>query len=194
MATNEKEKINRTKIVETAEILIADHNRADITLAEIATALGVTHAAIYKHFKNKKDLWEAVSTKWFQATIVIQIDTGKTSDNQIDRLYSLLSSFVNAKKTAYNQNQTMFMLNTQYVESNPVVLRTILTTIYQKINDIMGWSNESFQQAELILSAFTVFTLPTFKESWNHDDFDQRFENMWQLVQPGIKAMLNNKK
>ena len=83
----------------------------------------------------------------------------------------------------------MFMLNTQYVESNPYLLRKVLKSIYQKINQIIDYENDNFEHAELILSAFTIFTLPAFKSTWNDPDFETRFENMWVLVKPGIQQL-----
>jgi len=192
MVKNEKERINRQKIVETAEVLISKYSRSDITLSEIATELGVTHAAIYKHFKNKQDLWEAVSKKWFNETVVSKIDVGNESNSKIEKLHNLLWSFVEAKRDAYNYDEMMFTLNTQYVECNPYALREILIIVYQKINVIMDWSAQGFANSELILSAFTVFTLPSFKDTWNDPDFKKKFENMWKLIQPGIRSLLVN--
>ncbi|GAP03998.1 TetR/AcrR family transcriptional regulator [Fructobacillus tropaeoli] len=192
MIKTEKEKINRQKIIQTAELLISKYHRSDITLNQIASELGVTHATIYKHFKNKKELWEAVSKKWFQEVVVRQIDVGTADEIKIKRLHKLLWSFVSAKKNAYNQDEAMFILNTEYVENNPIALQEILKSVYQKINTIMDWPDNSFANAELILSAFSVFTLPTFRETWNNPDFYDRFESMWQLVCPGIEAMSTN--
>ncbi|CUR63637.1 Transcriptional regulator, TetR family [Leuconostoc inhae] len=192
MVKNEKERINRQKIVETAEVLISKYSRSDITLSEIATELGVTHAAIYKHFKNKQDLWEAVSKKWFNETVVSKIDVGNENNSKIEKLHNLLWSFVEAKRDAYNYDEMMFTLNTQYVECNPYALREILIIVYQKINVIMDWSAQGFANSELILSAFTVFTLPSFKDTWNDPDFKKKFENMWKLIQPGIRSLLVN--
>ena len=112
------------------------------------------------------------------------------TDTKIERLHLLLWSFINAKKKAYNQNAEMFMLNTQYVESNPYLLRNVLEPIYRQINQIIDYKNENFEHAELILSAFTVFTLPAFKNTWNKPDFEIRFESMWTLVKPGIQSFL----
>lgn len=185
----DKEKINRDKILQTIAVLIQRLKRSDITISQIATELGVTHAAIYKHFKNKQEVWEAVSTKWFDETVMAKVTTGALTDTKIERLHLLLWSFINAKKKAYNQNAEMFMLNTQYVESNPYLLRKVLKSIYQKINQIIDYENDNFEHAELILSAFTIFTLPAFKSTWNDPDFESRFENMWLLVEPGIQQL-----
>lgn len=189
MVKNKMGKINRQKIIETAEVLILKYSRSDITLSEIATELGVTHATIYKHFKNKQDVWEAVSKKWFNETVMSQVDVGDEDNSKIEKLHNLLWSFAKAKRDAYNHNEIMFTLNTQYVENNPYALREILTIVYQRINIIMGWSDESFADAELIMSAFTIFTLPNFQNTWNDSDFEKRFENMWKLIQPGIKSL-----
>ncbi|CCD34244.1 hypothetical protein BofuT4_uP104600.1 [Botrytis cinerea T4] len=40
--------------------------------------------------------------------------------------------------------------------------------------------------AEAILSAFAVFSLPSFKESWNSPDYQERFERIWSLIKQGV--------
>ncbi|MBZ5962908.1 TetR/AcrR family transcriptional regulator [Leuconostoc gasicomitatum] len=183
----EKEKISQEKIIKTAEILITQLNSSEITLSQIAQKLGVTHAAIYKHFRNKQELWEAVTTSWFHTTIVNKIVIGDNSMKPIDRLHNMLWTFIDTKRMAYKYNSKMFILNTQYVDNNPYALRKILTSIYQIINKIMNWSDTDFTQAETVLSAFTIFTLPFFKDTWDDPDFQKRFENMWHLVKLGIE-------
>ena len=53
------EKLTQKKIIDTTKLLILETNTTDVTLSQIANKLGVTHGAIYKHFKNKQELWEA---------------------------------------------------------------------------------------------------------------------------------------
>lgn len=53
----------KSEIVETT-LRLADKVGPDrLTTDHIAQAVGVTQAAIFRHFPNKKDLWEAVATR-----------------------------------------------------------------------------------------------------------------------------------
>jgi TetR/AcrR family acrAB operon transcriptional repressor len=50
----------RDRIVDTAEQVFSEKGVARTSLGDIATAAGVTRGAIYWHFKNKSDLFEAM--------------------------------------------------------------------------------------------------------------------------------------
>lgn len=58
--------INRERIGESAMALIRRHGREKVSLADIARDLGVTHAAIYHHFKNKKEIEQALLIEWIE--------------------------------------------------------------------------------------------------------------------------------
>ncbi|CUW13919.1 Transcriptional regulator [Leuconostoc gelidum subsp. gasicomitatum] len=181
------EKLTQKKIIDTTKLLILETNTTDVTPSQIANKLGVTHGAIYKHFKNKQELWEAVAKGWFNQMISEQITI--TAQNMPDKktyLHDWLWLFVNAKKRAYNENPKMFVLNTQYIDNNPFALRSVLKESYQKIDAIMNYNDPDLEKAEAIMSAFAVFTLPNFKELWNLPDYQKRFEAIWNLISFGI--------
>jgi len=175
----------REKILSTAERLIQETGNAEVTLAQIATALGMTHAALYKHFQNKQALWEAVAAAWFQREIIDQIQCDPTATPQ-SQLHDWLWAFVTAKKHAYNTNPQMFALNTRYIDSNPKALRDVLIPAYTIVSQIMAYDDPHNERAESILATFAIFTLPNFKETWNDPDYAQRFERIWNLIKAGV--------
>ncbi|MFC6259381.1 TetR/AcrR family transcriptional regulator [Levilactobacillus fujinensis] len=179
--------LTRTKIIAVAEALITQTGDAAVTLDQISQELGITHAALYKHFQNKRDLWEAVSAAWFQRTIITKI-TVDTTLLPKEQLHAWLWAFVNAKKQAYNTNPQMFTLNTQYIDNNPEALRTVLTSAYQAIDELLDYHDTNYERAETILAAFSVFTLPNFKDTWNSSDYEHRFELVWKLIEPGLQS------
>ncbi|WP_261809827.1 TetR/AcrR family transcriptional regulator [Levilactobacillus humaensis] len=175
----------REKILMTAESLIMQTGNAEVTLSEIAQQLGMTHAALYKHFKNKQDLWAAVATAWFNRDILSQTQIDP-NQSQKDQLHDWLWAFVSAKKQAATSNPQMFALNTRYVDNHPQVLRQVLTNAYRDIDRIMGYHDAHYERAEAILSTLTVFTLPTFKDTWETPDYQHRFELNWSLIKNGL--------
>ncbi|MQS89910.1 TetR/AcrR family transcriptional regulator [Companilactobacillus mishanensis] len=175
----------RDKILITAEKLIMQTGDSEVTLDQIAQELGLSHAALYKHFRNKQALWEAVASAWFDREI---IDNIQISDKlpQSEQLHDWLWAFVNAKKTAFNTSPKMFALNTEYIDNNPPALRVVLKSAYREINKIMNYKEDNFDKAEIILASFSIFTLPNFKDTWNEPDYEKRFEMLWDLIKGGI--------
>lgn len=72
-------KITQELIIETAETLIERTEKSEVTLSQIADELNITHAALYKHFKNKQELWAAVAKGWFNRMISEQIRINMTN-------------------------------------------------------------------------------------------------------------------
>ncbi|WP_125591319.1 TetR/AcrR family transcriptional regulator [Companilactobacillus jidongensis] len=175
----------RDKILNTAEKLIMDTGNSEVTLDQIASELGLSHAAIYKHFRNKQALWEAVASVWFNREIINKIKIS-SSISQKEQLHDWLWAFVNAKKTAFNTDSKMFALNTEYIDNNPSALHNVLISAYKEIDSIMNYQDFTFEKSEMILAVFSIFTLPNFKDTWNEPDYNKRFEVLWNLIKDGI--------
>jgi len=175
----------KDRIIDTAEGLIMQTGDSEVTLNQIGAELGISHAALYKHFRNKQALWEAVASNWFNREIINKI-TPSTSESKEQQLHDWLWSFVNAKKAAFNTNPKMFALNTEYIDNNTQVLRKVLVSAYREIDSIMDYQDPKLEKSELILAVFSIFTLPNFRYTWNEDDYAGRFEMLWDLIKNGI--------
>ncbi len=62
-ASRKKTLDTRDRILDAAEDVFYDKGYSNTTLNEIAEAAGVTRGAIYWHFKNKEDLFEAMCSR-----------------------------------------------------------------------------------------------------------------------------------
>ncbi|MFC6175301.1 TetR/AcrR family transcriptional regulator [Companilactobacillus huachuanensis] len=175
----------RDKILTTAENLIMQTGNTDVTLDQIASTLGLSHAALYKHFRNKQALWEAVASAWFNREIIQQINISNDGSSE-GQLHDWLWAFVNAKKNTFNNNPRMFALNTEYIDNNPIALHNVLISAYQQMNSIMNYPVDDFEKSEIILAAFSILTLPNFKETWNDPNYNKRFEMLWDLIKNGL--------
>lgn len=63
--TKEEAQETRNAILDAAERVFQEHGVSHTSLAEIAAAAGVTRGAIYWHFKNKADLFDAMIQRVF---------------------------------------------------------------------------------------------------------------------------------
>lgn len=183
----EKQKITRRLIIDTAHALIQQTQKSEISLSKIAATLNITHAAIYKHFENKQDLWISVCSDWFHSYIInnIEINDDAYEDKQL-WLHDYIWKFVNAKKIAYQSNHIMFELNTYYVEKDPFILQEVLKPCLIRIQQQMGYDNNNLYKPEIIMSAFSTFMLPMFKDTWNLPDYELRFEMTWDLIKHNV--------
>ena len=60
--------LTKEKIFSVTEEIIMRKGVQKTTLSDIAKQLGVTHAAFYKHYKNKEDLLQQLALRWLETT------------------------------------------------------------------------------------------------------------------------------
>ncbi len=63
----ERGALTRERIVEAAEALLRRHGPAKTTVVDVARALGMSHANIYRHFASKAALRDAVAERWLHS-------------------------------------------------------------------------------------------------------------------------------
>jgi AcrR family transcriptional regulator len=54
----------RDRIIEMAEVLLRRHGEDKLTIVDIARALGMSHANVYRFFANKSAILDAVINRW----------------------------------------------------------------------------------------------------------------------------------
>src|SRR5260370_8707322 len=61
--------LTRDRILATAEDVIRRFGPAKATVVDVARALGVSHAAVYRHVATKAQLRDLVVGRWVEATM-----------------------------------------------------------------------------------------------------------------------------
>ena len=93
--TKEEAQETRNAILDAAELLFQEHGVSRTSLAEIAAAAGVTRGAIYWHFTNKADLFDAMVQRVFGQLEAKLAELEETPDeNPVDLLRKLAFHFL----------------------------------------------------------------------------------------------------
>lgn len=79
--TKENAEATRAQLLDAAEAVFNEKGVSRTSLAEIASAAGVTRGAIYWHFKNKAELFHAMLDR---VTLPIDEMVDKLTENQLD--------------------------------------------------------------------------------------------------------------
>jgi TetR/AcrR family acrAB operon transcriptional repressor len=106
----------RNRILDAAELVFSERGVSRTSLEDIAQAAGVTRGAIYWHFRNKADLFDAMLQR---VTLPMEAMVARSSDESVDDpLASLKACAVNAlKRTATDpQCQRVFDVVTHKCE------------------------------------------------------------------------------
>ncbi len=171
--------LSEDKIFSTAEAIILSKGINKTTLLDIAKRLGVTHAALYKHFKNKEDLLQKLALKWLENTSRPLLEwSPKEHVDAETALHDWLWLLNHTKRDLYNNHQKMFLLYTNYIETNSSLVSNHLNHLAKKVEEISGWEN----QGMAVMTAFTYFHNPYFAERWSNSDHQALFEQVWSVI------------
>ena len=172
--------LTEEKIFSAAEAIILNKGTNKITLTDIAKSLGVTHAAIYKHYKNKEDLLQKLALKWLDTNFKSIFEWSPQKDsNAKTALHDWLWLLTNIKKELYHNDEKMFRLYTEYIETNDRLVKNHLRHLAEKVEEISGWEN----QGMAVITAFTYFHNPYFADRWDDENLQELFEQVWSIVQ-----------
>lgn len=186
MSYNEyMKKLSKELILETAHNMVVKQGMEKVTLSQIGKELGTSHAAIYKYFTGKEELWTSLSLSWLdnELTRLFPFDTENYSSTK-EIVHDWLWSLSESKYKAYQREPEMFKLYTTYIEGNPSVLARHITDLLGSLKEAS--KIEDKHKLKAILTAFSYFSAPSFAEIWPHIDFKTEFEAVWRLVETGI--------
>src|SRR5882762_8839730 len=101
--TKEEAQATRNHILDTAEMVFQQHGVSRTTLQQIAAAAGVTRGAIYWHFRDKAELFNAMMER---VTLPLEQDVKASDDPMLDEpLEHVRQSFTAALRKTVDDPQ-----------------------------------------------------------------------------------------
>lgn len=103
----------RTRILDAALDQLRRHGPAKTGVVDVARALGVSHAAVYRHFPSKNALFDAVAGRWLAAVsqplTEIAERTGPSSESAAaKRLEDWLTTLIAIKRRKVTDDPELF--------------------------------------------------------------------------------------
>ena len=131
--------IRQQQIVKAALEIIADAGQEGLTMRRIAENVGVSDAAIYKHFHSKKDILVTMIHSIRQELIGEIRNRNWDSDNPINQLKELVRYFYRYLKQHHGVphvlfSGAMFKQDTAYTQSIREILEQTLALFRTKIH------------------------------------------------------------
>ena len=140
--------VTRNTLLDAAEHLFQAHGVSRTSLNDIATAAGTTRGAIYWHFKDKADLFNAMMervTMPLEGALACAAGKAEAADNP---LLSLRDSMMNALKQTATDEQTrrVFEVATHKVEYVDE-MQAVRDRHLQVRNECMAMTEEALREA-----------------------------------------------
>ncbi|KAF1301748.1 MULTISPECIES: TetR/AcrR family transcriptional regulator [Enterococcus] len=171
--------LSKELILITASELVEATHSDKISLIDVGKALGVSHAALYKYFPNKKALWTALALRWLdkQLEALFPFDTSgyaEVSAIAHDWLWTLASGKYRAKF----DDPKMFAIYTTYIDHDKSAYSQHIQKLGHSFMDATGL-DETLTTG--ILLSFMFFSAPAYADRWDNQ-FQTEFETVWTIV------------
>ncbi|UFR04588.1 TetR family transcriptional regulator [Streptomyces sp. Go40/10] len=185
------------RILEATEEVLRRHGPAKATVVDVARALGVSHGSVYRHFRTKAALREAVTKRWLDRTSerLAGIVTAEDRDPE-QRLRDWLAALFAAKRHKAGDDPELFATYTVLVEELGGVVREHIADLTGQLTRIVaaGAQTGAFRVTDPAAAARAVFQAtgrfhdPCYAREWTAAGVDEEFTAVVDLLVRGLRG------
>ncbi|MEI5100506.1 TetR family transcriptional regulator [Streptomyces sp. PmtG] len=192
------ETLTAERILVTTEEVLRRHGAAKATVVDVARALGVSHAAVYRHFRTKAALREAVTKRWLDRTtaeLMLVVEDGSApADERLRRWFGTLFA---AKRRKAGDDPELFA-------TYEVLLGENSRVVEEHIDDLVGQLRLIIEEgvaagrlkpldsgvpltARAVFDATGRFHDPQYASHWSRPGIDEAFAAAVELTLAGLR-------
>ncbi|MET9665746.1 TetR family transcriptional regulator [Streptomyces sp. NPDC006475] len=190
------ETLTTERILEATEDVLRRYGPAKATVVDVARLLGVSHGSVYRHFRTKAALREAVTARWLGRTedLLAEI-TEAPAPSAGEKLRHWLSALFEAKRHKAGDDPELFATYSALItESSDTVDRHLalltgqLTSIVEEgvaAGEFTAGSPASAAQAVFVATA--RFHDPVHAAEWRRPAIEDEFRAVCDLLLRGLR-------
>ncbi|WP_329339459.1 TetR family transcriptional regulator [Streptomyces sp. NBC_00663] len=190
------EPLTAERILEATEDVLRRYGPAKATVVDVARALGVSHGSVYRHFRTKAALREAVTKRWLDRGSVSLADIAAADRDPEARLRDWLAALLDFKRRKAGGDPELFATYMVLAEENGLVVGTHMSDLTVQLERILrdGVAAGVFAVSDPAASARAVFQAtarfhdPRYAREWEHPGTQADFEAVVHLVVRGLRA------
>ena len=186
--------LTRERILASAEEVIRRFGPEKATVVDVARALGVSHAAVYKHVATKAELRDLVVARWADATMPpLRAIAGKKGPAP-KRLRRFFDTLIAVKRRRAADDPELFAayrtlaagaesITTAHVDELVALTAAVIRA---------GVKEGSFRKVDAsaagraVLLATLRFHHPAHAAEWTSPNIDAEFDDVWRLLMRGL--------
>ncbi|MFB6703452.1 TetR family transcriptional regulator [Streptomyces sp. NPDC056333] len=184
------------RILEATEDVLRRYGPAKATVVDVARALGVSHGSVYRHFRTKSELREAVTARWLTRTEVALTEIINTSAEPAPaKLQHWLAALFEAKRHKAGDDPELF--------ATYIVLIGESTVVEAHIRELVGQLREIVEEgvrsgqfavddpavaAQAVFDATARFHDPAYAAEWQNPGIGAEFTAVSELLLRGLRA------
>ncbi|MGG2463134.1 TetR family transcriptional regulator [Streptomyces sp. RGM 3693] len=190
------ETLTPERILEATEEVLRRYGPAKATVVDVARALGVSHGSVYRHFRTKTALREAVTARWLDRTsqelAAIVEDEGPAEG----RLGRWLATLFEAKRHKAGDDPELFATYMTLIGESGGVVDRHVTDLESQLAKIIeaGVAEGAFHASSPVTTAHAVFGAtgrfhdPCYAAEWSRPEITADFEAVRDLVLRGLRG------
>lgn len=190
------ETLTAERILEATEEVLRRHGPAKATVVDVARALGVSHGSVYRHFRTKAALREAVTKRWLDRTTATLTAIAAEDRDPEARLRDWLAALFAAKRQKAGKDPELFATYQVLTDENGETVGAHIADLTGQLADIIrsGADTGTFASTDPVTTARAVFHAtarfhsPSYAPVWQQPDIEAQFEAVVELVMRGLRG------
>ncbi|MEU4154490.1 TetR family transcriptional regulator [Streptomyces sp. NPDC026659] len=190
------ETLTAERILEATEEVLRRHGPAKATVVDVARALGVSHGSVYRHFRTKAALREAVTKRWLDRTSLTLADIAGGPGPAEERLRDWLAALFEAKRHKAGDDPELFATYSVLADESGATVGEHITDLTGQLATIIeaGVDTGTFRPADPSAEARAVFQAtarfhdPCHAREWQRPEIETDFEAVVGLLIRGLRA------
>lgn len=186
--------LTRDRIVAAAEDVVRRFGPAKATVVDVARALGVSHAAVYRHVATKAELRDLVVSRWAEATMPPLRAIAARPGPAPQRLRAFFDALIAVKRRRCADDPELFMAyralaaDARSVAAAHVdeLIELAATIVRCGIEDGTFRRVDAMPAARAVLVATYRFHHPAHSADWTEPAIDAAYDDVWQLLMSGL--------
>ncbi|MFI0514507.1 TetR family transcriptional regulator [Streptomyces sp. WSLK1-5] len=190
------ETLTAERILEATEEVLRRHGPAKATVVDVARALGVSHGSVYRHFRTKAALREAVTKRWLDRATGMLAGIAEADRDPEARLRDWLAALFEAKRRKAGDDPELFatytVLTGESVETVVEHLAELTGQLTRIVRD--GTDAGTFTVADPAVAARAVFQAtgryhdPAYAREWEQPGAEAEFTAVVDLLVRGLRG------
>jgi AcrR family transcriptional regulator len=191
--------LTRDRIVAAAEDVLRRFGPGKATVVDVARALGVSHAAVYRHVKTKAELRELVVQRWVDETMPPLRAVVARPGPAPKRLRQLFDTLISIKRRRAAADPELFSAYRSLSSELQSVVAAHVDELVQLGAAIIrsGVEEGSFRRvdpvaaSQAVLLATSRFHHPAHAMEWANPKLDTVYEDLWRILMEGLSVEKN---
>jgi AcrR family transcriptional regulator len=184
------------RILEATEEVLRRHGPAKATVVDVARALGVSHGSVYRHFRTKAALREAVTKRWLDRTTGVLAAVVEEDRDPRARLRDWLAALFEAKRRKAGDDPELFATYSVLAGENGEAVTEHLTELTDQLTRIVqdGIDAGTFTVTAPVTTARALFQAtgrfhdPCYAREWEQPGAEEEFTALVDLLVRGLTA------